>query len=167
MRRDIDHLNALAICHFVYAGLAMLAVLAGAFYLLVGFIILTAPPPPPAAGPPPPFPFLGGMLMLMGGGLATVSLAGAILTLIAGLDLRKQRRWTFSFVMAIINAALGFPIGTALGVFTIIVLLRPSVKALYAGEAYVAEGTAFRPGEWDDRAGRARPAPDDDRFLTR
>lgn len=39
---------------------------------------------------------------------------------------------TFVFVMACVQCA-NVPFGTALGVFTILVLQRPSVKALFEG----------------------------------
>jgi hypothetical protein len=44
--------------------------------------------------------------------------------------LRKRRHRTLSFVMACLTC-INIPLGTALGVFTLVVLSRPSVKALY------------------------------------
>jgi hypothetical protein len=174
MRRDIEHLNALAICHFIYAGLELLAVAAGVLYLVLGIVVLNAPPPsgPPGA-PPPPVAFIGWLFIGLGSFIALLSLAGAIATLIAGLDLRKHRRWTFSFVMAFVNAVVGFPIGTVLGVFTILVLLRPSVKDLYSGERYVVEReddyVRYRRVEDRDEPPpyRSEARPDDDRFRER
>ena len=43
---------------------------------------------------------------------------------------------TDRFVVACI-LCLNVPIGTALGVFTILVLVRPTVKDLFAGKAYL------------------------------
>ncbi len=53
-----------------------------------------------------------------------------ILTIISGRRIAKQRSRVFSLVMAGVNC-LSIPIGTTLGVFTFIVLLRPSVQAMY------------------------------------
>jgi hypothetical protein len=50
--------------------------------------------------------------------------------LLSGLFLRARRHRTFSMVVAAINC-LHIPIGTALGVFTFIVLGRESVRKLY------------------------------------
>ncbi len=48
----------------------------------------------------------------------------------AGMSLLQNKRWTFCFVMAIL-LCLNPPLGTILGVFTIVVLNRPSVKELF------------------------------------
>jgi hypothetical protein len=56
--------------------------------------------------------------------------AVGILTIVSGRAI-AQRKWrVFSLVMAGVNCA-SFPLGTLLGVFSFIVLLRPSVRALY------------------------------------
>ncbi len=54
-----------------------------------------------------------------------------ILTLIAGLNLNRYRNRTFCFVVACVLCLLQ-PIGTILGIFTIIVLNRPEAKWLFA-----------------------------------
>jgi hypothetical protein len=54
-----------------------------------------------------------------------------VLNVISGLCLRARKGRTFSLVVAGINC-LYIPLGTLLGVFTIIVLLRDSVRELYA-----------------------------------
>ncbi len=51
--------------------------------------------------------------------------------LLAGRKLARRRSWTFCLVVASIEC-LFMPYGTVLGVFTIIVLLRPTVKELFA-----------------------------------
>lgn len=56
--------------------------------------------------------------------------ASVILNILSGIYLRKRKHRTFSLVVAGMNC-LGFPLGTILGVFTIIVLDRQSVKELY------------------------------------
>jgi hypothetical protein len=53
-----------------------------------------------------------------------------VLNLISGLCLRARKLRTFSIVVGGINC-LFFPFGTALGVFTLIILLRPTMPALY------------------------------------
>jgi hypothetical protein len=56
----------------------------------------------------------------------------AILNVASGFCLRARKGRMFSVVVAVINC-LHIPLGTALGVFTIIVLLRASVRDLYEG----------------------------------
>ena len=54
----------------------------------------------------------------------------------AGGKYRKhQRGYWFCFVLAIITL-LNFPIGTILGIFSLIVLRRPSVKALFQAGSF-------------------------------
>ena len=54
----------------------------------------------------------------------------AALLAFAGRSLSQRKRYTFCLVMACV-ACLNMPFGTVLGIFTIIVLMRPSVKALF------------------------------------
>jgi hypothetical protein len=74
--------------------------------------------------------FMGWMFTIFGG----VAILGyetlALLTLIAGLSIRKRRRHLFCLIVAGLGC-FNMPIGTALGAFTFIVLLRPSVKARF------------------------------------
>lgn len=73
------------------------------------------------------FIVMGGIILLGGWTLA-------ICTLIAGRALAKQRRRTFAIVIAAINCMM-VPLGTVLGVFTLVVLLRESVRVRFDGES--------------------------------
>ena len=50
---------------------------------------------------------------------------------LTGSSLKQRRRRTLCFVVACLMLP-SFPLGTILGVFTIIVLRRPSVQELFA-----------------------------------
>lgn len=67
-----------------------------------------------------------------GGGLMAISLfwAVAIGMFMAAGRLRSCRDYTFCLVVAAVSCAFA-PIGTVLGILTIIVLMRPSVKAAF------------------------------------
>ena len=132
---DADHLKLLAIFHFIGAGLALLGIL----LLLVHFTIFHMVFENPtfwqnqkqgAGGPPPAifFTLLKFFYLVFG----TWFLISGILNVISGLCLRVHKHRTFSLVVAGINC-LHLPLGTVLGVFTIIVLLRGSVRELYEG----------------------------------
>jgi hypothetical protein len=54
----------------------------------------------------------------------------ALAIIVSGRFIAKRRHYLYSFVIACIECAF-FPFGTVLGVFTIIVLSRESVKELY------------------------------------
>ena len=61
---------------------------------------------------------------------AALSLAGAVLQFLTAQRLRQRRsRGLCQFTAAI--TCLSFPLGTALGVFTFIVLARPQVRAAF------------------------------------
>jgi hypothetical protein len=73
---------------------------------------------------------VGWMFMLMGGAFVLGGWALGFAMIYAGRCLKKRERYTFCLVVAAISC-LNMPVGTALGVFTIIVLMRPSVKELF------------------------------------
>ena len=55
----------------------------------------------------------------------------AVCVIVAGRSLARHRHYTFCLVMAGV-LCIFMPFGTVLGVFTIIVLMRPSVKGLFS-----------------------------------
>ena len=129
---DNEHLKLLSIFHYILAGFAF----AGLLFLCVHFLFMatffTNPAifnsPKHPGGPPVEFllPFFmffylvfGGMLMLSG-----------ILNLLSANFLRQRTHRTLSLVTAGLNC-LHIPFGTALGVFTIMVLTRASVREQY------------------------------------
>ena len=132
MSRDEEHLQLLAIFHYVVAGLAALFSCFPLLYTTVGAIFIFAArhgTVKPGEGLPPEF--LGWIFVVLGSVLFLIGIAMAICILIAGRSLALRKRYSFAFVMACIEC-LFIPFGTILGVFTIIVLLRESVKALFA-----------------------------------
>ena len=70
----------------------------------------------------------------MGATFIVVAWTVVILLLVAAARLRRRTSRTFCMVVAGISC-LFMPIGTVLGVFTIIVLARPTVKALFESNA--------------------------------
>lgn len=127
---DIDHLNLLSIFHFVGAGFAALGTLVMILECVFMQVMFTS------AGfwenqrqPPPPEAFFA-LMKVMYGVMAGWCIISLVLNLLSGIFLRARENRTFSFVVAAINC-LHMPLGTVLGVFTIIVLSRPSVRELY------------------------------------
>src|ERR1051326_6025632 len=127
---DADHLKLLSIFHFVGAGLALL----GLLFLLAHYAMFhalfcnpkmwenTKQNPPPAEI----FAIMKWFYLLF----ALWFAGSGILNLVSALFLRARKHRTFSLVVAGINC-LHIPLGTVLGVFTIIVLIRDSVRELY------------------------------------
>ena len=131
MNRDEEHLQLLAIFHYVVAGLAALFSFFPLLYTTVGAIFIfaarhgTAKP-----GEDLPPEFLGWIFAVLGSLLFLIGIAMAICILVAGRSLALRKGYSFALVMACIEC-LFIPFGTILGVFTIVVLSRESVRALF------------------------------------
>ena len=126
--KDRDHLNLLSVFHFVLGGLIALLYSFGLIHVVLGTAMAVAPVQEGAQGPPPAafgvmFAVIGATVVLFGWGLG-----GSLIY--SGLMMRKQRRRVFSLIVAGIGC-LFMPLGTILGVFTIVVLVRESVVRKY------------------------------------
>jgi len=129
MSKDQDQLRLLSIFHYVVGGMAALFSFMPLFHLGFGLLLVLAPEKFFAHGPPPP-PFLGWMFIIIAAVLIVIGLALAILILTTARFLAKGRHYVFCFVVAAIECVF-MPFGTVLGIFTIIVLSRDSVKELF------------------------------------
>lgn len=63
-------------------------------------------------------------------GITMFGVLFGIAQIVSGVFLAKRKNWLFSFIVALPNAFM-IPYGTMLAIFTLIVLDRPSVKAIY------------------------------------
>lgn len=128
--KDSEHLNLLSIFHFVGAGLAMLGILflIGHFALFHAFFANPKMWEGQKGGPPPKvfFDIFKWFYLFFGVWL----LASGSLNVISGICIRARTNRTLSLIVAGINC-LHLPLGTVLGVFTIVVLSRQSVRELY------------------------------------
>src|SRR5262245_58366719 len=130
MDRDTEQLNLLAIFHYVVGGLAALFSFFPLLYLVVGgFLLFAAEHPGPNSQEAPPA-FLGWMFIVLGVVFFLAGVIMAICILIAGRCLSRRKGYSFTLVIACIEC-LFVPFGTILGVFTIVVLSRESVKASF------------------------------------
>jgi cell division protein FtsW (lipid II flippase) len=138
MNSDTEHLRLLSIFHYVVSGLAALFSFFPLLYSGMGLLFVWAAqhPNPKQTGEPPP-EFLGWIFVALGGFFFLVGLTMAICIFISGRTLAKRKRYWFTFVVACIEC-LFMPFGTILGVFTLIVLSRESVKKLFGIEPATA-----------------------------
>jgi len=74
--------------------------------------------------------FIGWLFLGIGLFFFLAGEALAICIIMSGRFLARRIRYWFSFVIACIECVV-FPVGTVLGIFTIVVLLRDSVKNSY------------------------------------
>lgn len=127
--KDQEHLRLLRIFYFVCGGITGFFSCIPLIHVALGIGFLVAPHSFGGRGDAPPA-FVGWLFIVLG---STFILSGwtlATLMLLCGKFLGQRRRYTFCFVTACISC-LFMPHGTVLGVFTIIVLSRDSVKRLF------------------------------------
>lgn len=132
MNQDADQIKILAIFHYVVAGIAGIFACFPIFHLLMGLSMLTGSFFPSDAPGSMPFPFsmFGLMFTLIPAAIIFFGWAFAIALAVSGYFLMQRRQYMFCLIMAGISCIFT-PFGTVLGVFTIVVLSRPSVKNLF------------------------------------
>jgi hypothetical protein len=129
---DEKHLGMLRVFYFAFAAVVGVLGCLPIVHVVIGIQLIIDPGLAPGAAASPFNPgwvFVGvGVLII----LVVWSLA-AMLAL-TGRFLGRRTNYMFCFVIAII-VCLNFPLGTALGVFTLVVLNRPGVKELFGRTA--------------------------------
>ncbi|MFZ5480946.1 MAG: hypothetical protein ACOZNI_29565 [Myxococcota bacterium] len=135
--RDNDHLRVLALGHFVGAGFATLMLLFCLFHYSTFGSTIERLPSPRREEFAAFFDSMTAFYLLMGGVCAIYAVANGA----SGWFLEQRRHRTFSLVVAAANF-VHFPLGMALGVATIVVLLRPTVRDAYAWSKQVGQGVA-------------------------
>jgi hypothetical protein len=134
MNQDENHLNLLSIFYYIMGGLTLLASFIPVIYIVMGAFFIANPEGfnnGSQANAPPPELF-GGIFIGIGVIAMLIIAAIGVLMLMVGSSLKAKRRWMLCLVVAGLNC-MNAPMGTALGVFTFLVLLRPSVKELFLG----------------------------------
>lgn len=125
--QDVDHLRLLAIFHYVVGGLIGLVSLFPVIHVVIGVGMLSGR----MGGTDAAEARLAGLaFVIIGGLLVLAGLTLAAFTVYAGRCLARHRRYLLCLVVAAL-CCMVMPFGTVLGVFTLIVLLRPSVKPLF------------------------------------
>lgn len=128
--KDRDHLRILSVLHLVTAGLALFSLL----FLIGHYMVMSRLMDPSnwqsveGGNPPPDYVVDIMMWFYLFGGLMIVG--AIVLNLMSALFMRNKTHRMFSIIVAGINC-IQVPVGTVLGVFTLVVLLRESVKKMY------------------------------------
>ncbi|MHC4544628.1 MAG: hypothetical protein ACYTDW_01565 [Planctomycetota bacterium] len=133
MNQDEEHLKLLSIFHYVVGGIAGLFACIPVFHLIIGIAILVAGLSEASGDERVPSLTFGLMFTLIALIFITAGWTLAICLIVSGRRLARRKHYKFCFVIACISCAFS-PFGTVLGIFTIIVLVRPTVKELF-GEA--------------------------------
>jgi len=130
---DEEHLKLLAIGYWVAGGMAALFALFGLFYVSMGAMFAVSFAKIPAASVQPnqqPPAFVPWILVGIGLAIFLAAATFAAMRFWTAVCLKRRTSRTFCLVVAALSC-LEFPYGTTLGVFTIIVLGRPSVIQMF------------------------------------
>jgi heme/copper-type cytochrome/quinol oxidase subunit 3 len=142
---DAEHLRLLVVFHFVGAGLAALALcfLAVHFLLFREFFANPAMWMNQRVAPPPPAELFS-LFRWFYAFFGTMLLASGLVNVLSAVFIRQRKNRTFSLIVAGLDC-IHIPLGTVLGVFTFIILLRPSVQRLYDARSGTAPGPLASP----------------------
>jgi len=127
MNQDLEHLRLLSIFHYVVAGLTALFSLIPSFHLFFGLAMATGAMD---NGDDTFARGMGWFFVVFATLFISLGLTLATCLAVAGRKLARQEGYTFCLVVAGFACML-MPFGTVLGVFTIVVLMRESVKKLF------------------------------------
>ena len=124
---DLEHLRMLSVFHYVVAGIVVLVGCIPLLHFGIGVAMTTGALPTDELGAA----VIGCFLMAIAVFVIFLAWGFAACLILAGRFLVQHRHHTFCLVVAGVACTMA-PLGTVLGIFTILVLVRPSVKALFA-----------------------------------
>ncbi len=128
---DLRHLQLLSVFHYVMGGVTGLFALFPVLHLVMGLAIVSGRLPMEDAGAAPFDPRMVGWIFVVAASLMIAfGLALAGLMVYAGRCIARRRRHLLCLVVAALSCMM-MPVGTVLGVFTLMVLTRPRVRALF------------------------------------
>jgi len=127
MNDDKEHLKLLSIFHYVVGAMAALFSCFPLIHIVIGFAMLSGA----FDGRDAPPKFLGLLFIILPGIMMLCGWTLAVCIFIAGGKLARYRARTYCLVIAGLECMF-MPFGTVLGIFTIIILMKDSVKELFA-----------------------------------
>jgi hypothetical protein len=127
--QDQEQLWLLSIFHYIVGGLTGLIACFPIVHLVLGLAVMSGAFPGSADEAAPP-KFVGFLFVGVASFLILIGWTVAACILMVGRSLTRHKYYTFCLVVAAIEC-LFVPFGTLLGIFTILVLVRPSVRALF------------------------------------
>jgi hypothetical protein len=128
--QDQEHLRLLTVFYYAYAGITALFACIPIIHLTIGILFLANPGifGETKNGPPPAL--IGLIFTIIGGALILIGWTFSICSFLVARFLARRKHYLFCMIVAGVNC-IAVPLGTALGVFTLVVLLRPEVKAMF------------------------------------
>jgi len=130
MDQDQEHLNLLSLFHYIVGGLGFLFSLFPIIHVIIGYVAIFSPSSFGSKGENAPPEFFGWIFLIFGLVFIFTGFICSACIVLSGIYIKHRKKYWFSFVVACIQCVF-FPFGTALGIFSIVVLSRNSVKNLY------------------------------------
>ena len=130
MSTDNEHLRLLSIFHYVVGGIGCLFSCMTIFHIAIGLTFILSPETMTGDEGETMPAFFGWMFFLMGSGFFILGQVTSIAIIVSGRFVSKRKNYMYSFIVGCVECIF-LPFGTVLGVFTIIILSKESVKALY------------------------------------
>jgi len=131
-------IDLLAVFHFVVGGITALMACMPFMHVFVGLMMMSGDFFGEEGGAPPPG--FGLIFVVMGSFCIIAGWAIAIGIVSAGFKLKARRNRLYCMVVAGIECMF-MPFGTVLGVFTLILLNRDSVRAVFDGPPPLNDGS--------------------------
>ncbi|MGO1073033.1 hypothetical protein [Lysobacter sp. CA199] len=128
---DPKHLDLIGLFYYLLAAFTGLFSLLPTIHVAIGVAMLSHRFPAGTNQQAPPPEFMGWMFVVMGSVFIIGGLTCAVLFAFAGRRIRERRNHTFCLVAAGVSCMF-MPLGTVLGVFALVLLLKPDVKAAFA-----------------------------------
>jgi hypothetical protein len=122
---DQQYIRTLSILYYVFGGIQAVGASLPVIHLIFGIAFVASD-----MGPQGPPPFFGWIFVVIGAAAILIGWPIAILALLAGGRLRRWQSYNLCFAAAV-AACIVVPLGTALGVLTLIELSKPEVKAAF------------------------------------
>jgi hypothetical protein len=133
----MDHLRILSILHYVFGALSAFYCSFPLIHVTIGAFMISGAFP----GVHEEDMIIGWCFVLIGGTIVLAGWAFAGLVFFAGYSMSRRKRYMLCFLTACLSC-MHVPLGTVLGIFTIIVLARPSVKEMFTRAAEPQAGPA-------------------------
>lgn len=137
MTQDEEHLKYLAIGHYAVGGLGALFGLFPLLHVIVGLFMASGAFEGDGQGPPVA---VGLMFVVIGLTLIAFLEVCAVGVILSGRFIGQKKNYLYSLVVGGV-LCIFFPVGTVLGVLTILVLSKDSVKDLYGRQAPDTDAT--------------------------
>ncbi len=130
---DLKHLELLGMFHYIVGGITAVFSCMPFLHVFMGLAMLSGKFFEGSNGLSPP-PIVGWMFVIIGTVFIVLGWSMAVCIILAGKKLKQHKNRMYCMVIAGIECIF-MPFGTILGVFTLIVLNKDSVKEIFAEQA--------------------------------